>query len=284
MTKNNPTPRFPTSPLRTGLLCLLLVLGGCASNYAPAAAPGSAAANQSMKERQRIAGEMFRERCKKSGVFIHRTVEDVEGIFVMKMRPDKINFGDQYLLDDPYGSDVTGMGYIELFLKDYYDAWLKISPGNEKTPTDRKGYAYVEAVNPADGVRYRYTGSAVEPWQTDKSYLKGYMKFVLEKSPAHGPLPRYAVTYDDISTKEERDYWIAGSSLKVVDLQTDEVIAERIGYMVDWAQGIRLGGRSPWLLAANNACPEFAPQRGATVQLTQTVRFVNKSLKPKGAK
>ncbi|WCM90220.1 hypothetical protein [Acidovorax sp. NCPPB 3576] len=105
MTKNNPTPRFPTSPLRTGLLCLLLALGGCASNYAPAAAPGSAAANQPMKERQRIAGEMFRERCKKSGVFIHRTVEDVEGVFLMKLRPEGLNYGDQYKLDDPYQAE-----------------------------------------------------------------------------------------------------------------------------------------------------------------------------------
>lgn len=91
------------------------------------------------------------------------------------------------------------------------------------------------------------------------------------------------MTYDDISTREERDYWIAGSSLKVIDLETDEVIAERIGYMVDWAQGVRVGGRSPWLLAANNACPEFAPRHGSVSQLSQTIRFVNKSLKPREA-
>lgn len=89
------------------------------------------------------------------------------------------------------------------------------------------------------------------------------------------------MTYDDISTREERDYWIAGSSLKVIDLQTDEVIAERVGYMIDWAQGITVGGRSPWLLAADNACPEFSARHGATSQMFQSVRFVNKALKPK---
>ncbi|WCM90218.1 hypothetical protein [Acidovorax sp. NCPPB 3576] len=282
MKKNH---RIPTNPLRTGLLCLLLALGGCASNYAPAAAPGSAAANQSMKERQRIAGEMFRERCKKSGVFIHRTVEGVEGIFVMKIRPKGINFENQYVLDDPYGRDIGGDGYMTMLLKGSFEHGTKPGPNRPvDAPADPIGYEYVEAIDPTDGVRYRYTGSIVEPWQTDKSYLKGYTKYVLNKSPAKVPTPRYGVTYDDISTKEERDYWIAGSSLKVIDLQTNEVMAERIGYMVDWAQGIRLGGRSPWLLAADNACPEFAPQRGSTVQPAQTLRFINKSLKPKGAK
>jgi hypothetical protein len=61
--------------------------------------------------------------------------------------------------------------------------------------------------------------------------------FVLDKVPRSRPHPRYGVTYDDISTREERDYWIAGSSLKVIDLQTNEVMAERIGYMMDRGQG-----------------------------------------------
>ncbi|WP_372166019.1 hypothetical protein [Xanthomonas axonopodis] len=288
--------------LRVPLACLTLVVAGCVGNartQGTAAADGMPAAKvqqQPLKERQRIAAEMFRERCKKAGVFIHRTVEDVEGIFVMKMRPDGINYGDQYKLDDPYGRDVSGKGYVELFLKDFYEAWTKITSG-QNPPTDRNGYEYVEAVDPADGVRYRYNGSvkAVRKMKIDAPNVQLELKrnpdfdlniyaYVLDRVPAKGPAPRYGVTYDDISTKEERDYWIAGSSLKVVDLQTNEVMAERIGYMVDWAQGISLGGRSPWLLAANNACPEFAPIHGSTVQTSQTVRFVNKSLKPKGAK
>jgi hypothetical protein len=49
--------------------------------------------------------------------------------------------------------------------------------------------------------------------KTNKSYFKGYIRFVLDKNPASGPAPRYGVTYDDISTRKEREYWIAGSSL-----------------------------------------------------------------------
>lgn len=96
------------------------------------------------------------------------------------------------------------------------------------------------------------------------------------------------MTWDDISTREEREYWIAGSSLKVIDLQTNQVIAERIGYMVDWAQGSRAGERSPWLFAADTACPSFFSNpskpnfdHASTAQLGQTRRFVFRVLKPK---
>ena len=111
--------------------------------------------------------------------------------------------------------------------------------------------------------------------------------YVLQKAPP-SPLPRYGVTWDDISTREEREYWIAGSSLKVIDLQTNKLIAERVGYMVDWAQGSKAGNRSPWLFAADTACPSFrfipnAPRVSPDShwQIGQTYRFVSKVLKPK---
>jgi hypothetical protein len=65
------------------------------------------------------------------------------------------------------------------------------------------------------------------------------------------------------------------------------VIAERVGYMVDWAQGSQAGGRSPWLFAADTACPSFRKdpsarkvQPDSTAQPGQTYRFVSKVLKP----
>jgi hypothetical protein len=64
----------------------------------------------------------------------------------------------------------------------------------------------------------------------------------------------------------------------VIDLQSNEVIAERIGYMVDRGQGVTAGGRSPWLLAAGAACPAFPGQHAE--QANQTARFVEKVLFP----
>ena len=102
------------------------------------------------------------------------------------------------------------------------------------------------------------------------------MDYVLDRVPAPDPAPRYGVTYDDLSTREDRDYWIAGSSLRVIDLETHEVMAERIGYMMDRGQGSTGGGRAPWLHATRHACPAFPGSRGS--QSYQTLDFVEKVL------
>lgn len=231
---------------------------------------------------------MFAERCKKAGVSIIRTAENVEGIFLMKIRPDGINFGDQYRMDDPYGLDVGGDGYIRAFLKG------RNSKGDvSDLETVSNGYRYVEAIDEKDGKRYRYTGSrkvvgrkdATAPnirrhLQLNPAYDLNNYAFVLDKVLAPGSAPRYGVTYDDISTREERDYWIAGSSLKVIDLQTNEVMAKRIGYMMDRGQGNNSGGRAAWPIAANNACPGFPKAPGGAFQLGQTRDFVETVLKP----
>ena len=229
-----------------------------------------------------MAEAMFQERCKKAGEFIYRTAENVEGVFLLKLRPKGVNYGDQYRMDDPYGSDLIGEGYIEAFL------WKRDAKGLFNTIT-AGGYGYVDAIDPQDGKRYRYTGSIKEVTRTTSITMGGDGRtqfktkaFILDKVPAPDPAPRYGVTYDDISTREERNYWIAGSSLKVIDLKTNEVMAERIGYMMDRGQGNKSGGRSPWLLAANNACPRFGPEKVSVPrsvnQLHQTRNFVEKVL------
>lgn len=246
---------------------------------------------QSLPAQERLAkaDALFKERCQTAGEKIHRTADKVDGIFLMKLRPKDINYGDQYKMDDPYGFDVTGDGYITNFLLGRNAKGSLVEQGQE-----RSGYPYVEVQDPQDGKRYRYTGSMKVFGKKDATaynvqvelkrnpnYDLNIYAFVLDKTPATGPQPRYGVTYDDISTREERDYWIAGSSLKVIDLKTNEVMAERIGYMMDRGQGSTAGGRSPWLLAARYACPEFPiTPGGQPFKGYQTRDFVEKVLKP----
>lgn len=265
----------------TGLLPVLLA--ACAASGGAQNMP----TREDGRARLATAEAMFAERCKKSGEFIHRTAENVEGIFLMKLRPNDLNHGDQYKLDDPYGRDLSGDGYILSFINGFFEANVKRPDVPSKVVYPHIAYRYVEALDPKDGKRYRYTGSIKEVTHTTSILMGGDGKttfktkdFVLDKIPAPGRVPRYGVTYDDISTREERDYWIAGSSLKVIDLTTNEVMAERVGYMMDRGQGDRNSGRSPWLFAADNACPEFAPRHGSTSQLLQTENFVEKTLKP----
>ncbi len=207
-------------------------------------------------------------------------MENVEGILLLKLRPEKMNFSVQFVLDDPYGADVSGDGYIVNFLLGR-DARGSLVEKDGAT----NGYRYVEAVDPKDGKRYRYTGRLDQPWLRDKNYGEWVRRFVLDKAAAPGTIPRYGVTYDDISTLEERALWIAGSSLRVIDTETNEVIAERIGYMMDRGQGNTSGGRSPWLLAARHACPSFPVTPGGhPFKGDQSRNFVEKTLHIKQVK
>lgn len=240
---------------------------------------------QAKQQRER-AYAMWQERCKKSGEFIHKTVENVEVVYLVNVRTRfNVNHGeqpeDQFKLTDPYGNDSIDSEYILNFLRGFY---YREQPRPVGYPA-RIGYRYVEAFDTKDGQLYRYTGRVEEPWQHDKTYVKGYTRFVLDRVPIARRSARYGVKFEDISSRDEREYWIAGSSLKVIDLQTQEVIAERIGYMVDWAQGSRAGQRSPWLFAADNACPRFGRHLGSltqpasTEQGGQTLDFVEQVLK-----
>ncbi len=181
---------------------------------------------------------MFQEHCKNAGEKVYQTVDDVDGIFLINLRPKEPNFSQQFAMDDPYGTDFSGTGYIESFLQGFEET----RTGKAKNLPPKPAYSYVEAVDPSDGKRYRYTGRIEEPALTDDKYAKGYIRFVLEKNPASGPLPRYGVRFEDISTHADREFWIAGSSLKVIDLRTNEVVAERTGYMWDSGQGADGGG------------------------------------------
>lgn len=253
-------------------------------------APITSAWTADPKARLQTAEKMFQERCKKAGEFIHRTADNVDGILLMKLRPKEINYGDQYRMDDPYGNDSGGESYIKTFFSGFYAVPLNPPPGW----TPRLGYHYVEAIDPQDGKRYRYTGAMKIVGRQDANahnvqvevsrnpnYDLNIYAFKLDRVPTSGPVPRYGITYEDISTSEEREYWIAGSSLRVIDLKTEEVMAERIGYMMDRGQGNTSGGRAPWLLAAFHACPAFPVAPGGNpVQGDQTRSFVVKILKP----
>lgn len=228
-----------------------------------------------------VAAAMFQERCKISGEKIHRKVNDVEGVFLLKVRPKNEDFYDQYGYEDPYGRDLTGDGYIQTFLRGFYHVNVTLP---EILPPDfppHIGYRYVEVYDEVDKNRYRYTGRIEHPETIDGRYSTERKIFRMDRSISVAARPRYGVTYTDISTPQEKSYWIAGSSLKIIDLDKNEVIAERIGYLFDPAQGNKSGGRMPWLWAANHSCPSFGTSHAAVGQLFQTETFVGKVLTPK---
>ncbi len=249
--------------------------------------------------RYQAAAAHFEMRCKTAaGEKILRTVDDVEGLLLLKVRPERFNPYDQNA-EDPYGQDLEGDAYIKSFL-DGRNAKGRLVENFPHDPADRYlepwkrhriavkwGYRYVDAVDPKDGKRYRYTATVKEvkrkdlsapmvqqEMRTNPNFTPSIFGFVLEREPAPDPPPRYGVTYEDITTPEERAVWIAGSSLKVIDLHTHEVIAERIGYLFDRGMGSKGGARAPWEQARKWSCPQ-APR------FAQAREFVEKVLRIK---
>ncbi|PKD40276.1 hypothetical protein CWO84_11840 [Methylomonas sp. Kb3] len=247
--------------------------------------------------------DRYHELCKGAGEKIYRSVDDVDGVFLMKLEFDESSGISQYSIDakSPYESlgdfDKSGLykndhavgymsfdGYIASFLRDKAIS-DRFPIEDVKNIKPLPAFRYVEAIDPSDHRRYRYTGSwqkvDTNDWDRWRKLIRkwGYIpremlepvdwidgvrvEFVLSREPAGNPPPRYGVTYDDLETPEERKMWIAGSSLKVIDLGTGELLGQRIGYLHDGGGGASGSSRQPWAHAMRGkgwSCPSwFSP-------------------------
>jgi hypothetical protein len=223
----------------------------------------------------------FEMRCKTAGEKITRTVENVEGVVWMRWRERQsaADEDDQFKLNDPLGRDCTGEACIEQLLR------LETKTGRFQQEVEQRknGYQFVESIDPAESGSHRYVGAMVPRWSTEgvEKYRRENSKdipddaywFKHERRPIEHETARYGIVWSDISTREDREHWIAGSSLKVVDLQDNEVIAERIAYLIDTGQGSKAGFRSPWGWAKT-----YAPRCPKTIE--STLEFATKVLRP----
>ncbi|HSG76598.1 MAG TPA: hypothetical protein VLA30_10735 [Burkholderiales bacterium] len=205
----------------------------------------------------------FRKRCKEdSRETIHRVVENVEAIFLIRMRekPTDRELGDQYWMGDPYGySSYEANHPIATYL---FDRTGKTITGKVLSPI--KGYKYVEVQDPeykpgTEVPRYlRYTLGTVVVLNSVTKEPESRVRPI--PSRANVLRSRYGVTWEDVSTSEDRAHWVAGGKLTVLDLQTNEVVAERVGFVIDPQLGSSRQGRRPWLAVGfvpEAFCPKF---------------------------
>lgn len=209
------------------------------------------------KARYAAAKTLFDERCKTAGEKIYRTVDGIEGFVWERWRPTEINFDHQFELTDPYGRDCGGEECIKQM--------LRVTSGQQLNPEEARlyanGYGFIETIDPQDHIAYRYSGTIRlhDSWTPEKiaahkaatgaDVPSFSYRFALKRQPITTFTARYSVTWDDVSTPEDRNYWIAGGLIRITDRQTKEIIAERIGYLMDSGQGDKGGQRSPWTWA-----------------------------------
>lgn len=238
----------------------------------------------------------YKEKCEKvAGIRIYKTVPDVERLLLMKVRPNRTDreLADPMWPGAAFGGEAYGDGYITSFL------------GHEKRPegsTERghittgqpvnnvpgtrwdflPGYRWVEVIDEKDGQRYRYNLEFKEVTHVSSITIGGDGKpFTVKENVLEKVLstskntPRYAVTFEDHVIPDERALWVASSMVKVLDLQTDEVLGEMLVYAISYIHSPTHS--MPWL--NHSECGIPFGRSG-----TATRHFVDQILIPKRGK
>lgn len=196
------------------------------------------------------------ELCSKyGGDKIYKTVDNVEGVFQMKARNPESDkeLRDQFGMVDPWGRR-QGDSDID----DYLLSGQRLS--------SNAGYIFVEnqPSHLQDGPPYR------------RFYLKPTGKKIGDKYPwAKNPenpeleivemqttklASRYAYFIEDLTTREMREHWIGGGRIKIIDLQTKDVLAQRTGYFRATGPEVQLAWTAGYSCDINSDLRKFLHQ------------------------
>lgn len=195
--------------------------------------------------------EYFAHLCKtEAGEFIYKTVDNVEGLYMMRPR-EKVNddkLQHLYALEDPYAySDIETDAPQKLFIN---PPWWR--------------YKFLEI---------RKAGSTYGQ-DSGTQYLR-YFGYVQDKSPmsveeASSLKSRYGYIWRGIKRSHDRELGIAGGELIVMDLQSNEVLAMRRGFI---RSGDVRNLTGVWWLGGH-VCPKYKHANAYTYE------FVSKVIRP----
>lgn len=208
---------------------------------------------QERRDRWARAEARFKELCKTAGAVIHRTVKDVEGIELTKLRPE-LKPGDPRYFDPMFegaamAGEAQGSRYVLQFLTSEY---RNVHRPEERggfmsfgTPVGHNqlppiyGYRYVEYTDAATGKLYRCR--AVPDKSPSGTFDDRMPCEVIQRGAA-----RFAFDYEDLVDSTDRQLWIAGTVLKVIDKHSGEILATYTKFVWDQGFGTTGTGREPW--------------------------------------
>ena len=118
----------------------------------------------------------------------------------------------------------------------------------------RRGFSFVELQTELDGRRsfQKFSRSALEGKHAVANRVSEEWENIDQ------PSSNFGIAWDDVSTVEDRKYWVAASHLRIFDLSDSSIVAERIGYFIEAGFGSRGGARNPWLTSRGpkTTCPQ----------------------------
>jgi len=174
--------------------------------------------------------EYFAHLCKtEAGEFIYKTVDNVEGLYMMRPRKEATDeeLSHLYALEDPYGYVTEGSaeGARELLVR-------------------RDGYAFVEEQLPGHTISPAYR-HYVARYADNKKTLIGEVTTVAEG--------RYGYVWRGIVRPHDRELGIVGGELIILGTHSHEVLAVRRGFIR--SGDVRNNSTGVWWLGGH-ACPK----------------------------
>lgn len=201
------------------------------------------------KERYKQAEAVFKKQCEQAGEKIYRTVDNVEGIMLLKIVP-KSNYSsaDAQARDPMWDNAALQTSEGENFIARFLGVF------------DENEYKYIDVLDNNQKNIIRYMGNR-----------RPLTKNLNPKNPA-----RYAVTFEYNLDPELRKHWVAGATIHIIDRQTKQIIAEKVTYAFETGLGSTAGARMPWAFAIT--CENKDVSKG------MVARFVTQVLKPRNIK
>lgn len=232
-----------------------------------------------------VSKQYFEHLCAtEAGEYIFKTVEDVEGVFQMRPRPQWYQPASKYGPEDPTGLGGSGDRDLDAYgVSGYY-----VQPMLGQ-------YLFLE--RPAAGkagavLRYTRGTPAVPPGRAEHStgalidgkWVRFNVPFVIVQEEASQRKARYGYTWRGITREQDRELGIGGGEYLIVDLDTKEVLAVKRGFRAQ-RPPYRVDNDDKWDMAQSCKSERTYHQAGIPVPLTPPVHlFVKKVLRPfKGA-
>jgi len=215
--------------------------------------------------------QYFDHLCKtEAGEFIYKTVENVEGLYMMRPRNKATDYELEHLyaLEDPYGSvDIGASKPQDYFVQPPFGqyAFLEGPFYSSNGEDNRSRFIRYFRVSPQNSKR---------DFVFMKSSHSERVPYIVESEFSADLKSRYGYTWRGIKRSHDRESGIAGSELILLDLETKEVLAVQRRFIR--SGGMRNNLTGVWWLNAQ-VCEQFGGES------LHTIEFISKVLKSKSA-
>jgi hypothetical protein len=173
--------------------------------------------------------QYFDHLCKtEAGEFIYKTVENVEGLYMMRPRKEASDYELEHLhvLEDPYGYvlsdfDLPQDSYVHPAMGkyDFLEMPMIDSPGRVETLGKYKRYYRDENAYPGRKFQTAIDGQGV------------FVPYIVAEAMVSDVKSRYGFTWRGVPRPHDRELGIAGGELVVLDLKTQEIVAVKRGFI-----------------------------------------------------